>query len=379
MIVWHVHKDIESNSQAINTTHPQRFYPVCASATTNPSSTPSSYGAIDDGGCPFPGTSNRISLTSSTTPGLLAWAGFSTGKNLQFITETGNNITFVVNPQISGTTNACPNSTITYTISNAPPTYTWGYSSNLTPVSGSPGTFTTSSFAGDGWVSINVGGSEIVRKNIKIGNGIAIDGPDAIVSATTTRYYADPNCSNFIYTWVLHKYNYDPAAGERSDTCYGKSYVDIVSTWIPSGQPPSVNPHVLKVLAGNNVVAEKYIEALRFNYSLHPNCIQMPLFELFYNAYPNPASTILNIEIDHEAIAQARSMQQNANNGQVFKADPSYDIRLYNDLGVLLRQAATQGGKVEFNVANLPNAIYYLHIYDDVGSKPEMKQIVVQH
>jgi hypothetical protein len=30
-------------------------------------------------------------------------------------------------------------------------------------------------------------------------------------------------------------------------------------------------------------------------------------------------------------------------------------------------------------VANLPNGIYYLHIYDGVNAKPEMRQIVVEH
>ncbi|MCL1937015.1 MAG: T9SS type A sorting domain-containing protein, partial [Candidatus Azobacteroides sp.] len=55
------------------------------------------------------------------------------------------------------------------------------------------------------------------------------------------------------------------------------------------------------------------------------------------------------------------------------------DIRLYDGLGNLLRQATATGGKIEFNVANLPNGIYYLHIYDGVNEKPEMRQIVVQH
>jgi hypothetical protein len=78
-------------------------------------------------------------------------------------------------------------------------------------------------------------------------------------------------------------------------------------------------------------------------------------------AYPNPTGSVLNVEIDREAIFQ------------------TYDIRLYNGQGNLLRQAASQGEKVEFNVGSLPNGIYYLHVYDGINEKPEKRQIVVQH
>ena len=47
--------------------------------------------------------------------------------------------------------------------------------------------------------------------------------------------------------------------------------------------------------------------------------------------------------------------------------------------GNLLRQAATKGGAVQFNVSNLPDGIYYLHVYDGVSEKPEMQQIVIEH
>jgi M6 family metalloprotease-like protein len=43
--------DIRNNS--VNTGHPQKVYPVCASANTNPTSTPSSYGSINSAECTF--------------------------------------------------------------------------------------------------------------------------------------------------------------------------------------------------------------------------------------------------------------------------------------------------------------------------------------
>jgi len=80
---------------------------------------------------------------------------------------------------------------------------------------------------------------------------------------------------------------------------------------------------------------------------------------------------MLYIEIDADA---AHAMLPTAvSNGL------SFDVRLYDVQGNLLRQQKTKGGTVEFNVANLPDNIYYLHVYDGVNSTPVMQQIVVEH
>jgi hypothetical protein len=60
-------------------------------------------------------------------------------------------------------------------------------------------------------------------------------------------------------------------------------------------------------------------------------------------------------------------------------ANLTYDVRLYDGQGNLLRNATNKGGTVQFNVSALPDGIYYLHIYDGINSTPEMQQIVVQH
>jgi hypothetical protein len=68
------------------------------------------------------------------------------------------------------------------------------------------------------------------------------------------------------------------------------------------------------------------------------------------------------------------------NDEQSKVTEPAFDIRLYNERGVQLRQTtAKKGGKVQFNLSKLPNGNYYLHIYDGVNDKPEMKQIVIRH
>lgn len=97
MLIYHVDLDgVSSNiaTNTINATHPQYFYPVCASATTNPSSSPSDYGVINSGGTPFPGTSSKTTFTDVTMPNSNDWADNPTEKPLTNITETSGVIEF---------------------------------------------------------------------------------------------------------------------------------------------------------------------------------------------------------------------------------------------------------------------------------------------
>lgn len=55
------------------------------------------------------------------------------------------------------------------------------------------------------------------------------------------------------------------------------------------------------------------------------------------------------------------------------------DVRLYDGQGNMLHQQRSKGGTVLFNVSNLPEGFYYLHIYDDAGSNPIMETIVAEH
>ena len=83
------------------------------------------------------------------------------------------------------------------------------------------------------------------------------------------------------------------------------------------------------------------------------------------SVYPNPVSDVLFVDLDTPE-------------GDV-KTPPAYDVRLYDGQGNLLRQQSAAGGTVWFNVSNLPDGVYYLHIYDGINVKPEMHQVVVQH
>jgi len=83
------------------------------------------------------------------------------------------------------------------------------------------------------------------------------------------------------------------------------------------------------------------------------------------SVYPNPVTDIFTVEIG----------QETSENDQGY----TYDLLLYDGQGNLLRRSTTQSNTVEFNVSNLPDGIYYLHVYDGVNSTPVMQQVMIEH
>ena len=85
MIIYHVDENyINTTGNGINAGIHQGMYPVCASATANPTT---SYGNINSDGCPFPGSSGKSSFDDSTMPSSLSWSGLSTNKPITNIIE----------------------------------------------------------------------------------------------------------------------------------------------------------------------------------------------------------------------------------------------------------------------------------------------------
>jgi len=93
--------------------------------------------------------------------------------------------------------------------------------------------------------------------------------------------------------------------------------------------------------------------------------------DAYVTVYPNPTDVLLNIEID----AAGYVLDQKSKS---IVTVPSFDVRLYDGQGNLQRQATTKGGNVQFDLANLPNGVYYLIVNDGV-SNPVMRQVVVEH
>lgn len=92
LMVYHVHSTVASASSSnnINATYPQKMYPVCANATSNPGTTASTYGTINGTGCPFPGSGAKTSFTDATTPNMKSWAAANTAKPMTNIVENAS-------------------------------------------------------------------------------------------------------------------------------------------------------------------------------------------------------------------------------------------------------------------------------------------------
>ncbi len=82
LIIYHVHSGVmnSANSNSINTTHPQRMYPVAQNASMDPTSDPNSYGTINAANCAWTGTTGKTSFTDATLPSSKSWAGANTNK-----------------------------------------------------------------------------------------------------------------------------------------------------------------------------------------------------------------------------------------------------------------------------------------------------------
>jgi len=265
-------------------------------------------------------------------------------------------------PTITGTSNLiCSSSNTTFNFSNKPSQAQWAYSSNINAPTESGNQVSFSGKSGLdylGWIGLQINEHVYFKKDVWVGKPWIsyISGTDAPTLGTTEYYrvYAmeeglsEPNWSTWsispYYPWSMWDW---PASLSCEFTFFylGHHRVDVS----------------IQNRCGSNVNSGYYTSLWVGNRS--------PVA-----AYPNPVSDILNIEIKQQANSQSQSITDE----KPFKSAFTYDIRLYDGQGNLLRHVTTKGGTVEFNVNNLPNGIYYLHVYDGVNSTPEVQQILVE-
>ena len=415
---------------------------------------------------------NIFSVTSSGNPTTVTRKGTS-NSSVVLSARTGSvsgpviatkTITPCTAPSISGPSSLGIGSSHTFTVSNPPSGFTWGNSSHLTPVSGTPGRFTGTS-SGQGWVSIMFNGNEIVRHYVAVGS-LYISGPDGICHAgglfsasqsatwsvsygfslesttgTTARVISDGTQSSGTLTAVANgitvyktflsclfdgtlipstEYIYwsDIGCGDHleldppRDQTYDNSY-----KWVDNGSSGAnfsfypcctyqrsvdvyftgnggyANLHAYRNDGSGNfteLIFVYYISTINCGRSspddhetreirdIHDKCVPLetddmcdmcdisesPLIQV--TIFPNPVSGVLTVEINVEDFN---------NTGRQSSA---LDVRLYDWQGRMVRQTSTQGGTVQFDVSNLPEGVYYIHVYDGVNPTPEVHQVVVE-
>ena len=96
----------------------------------------------------------------------------------------------------------------------------------------------------------------------------------------------------------------------------------------------------------------------------------------YVTVYPNPADNVLTVEIDEEAAAEIRAAQQG---GVISKISPTYNIRMHNAVGDVVRSEKTKNNRVEFDVSTLQKGFYIVNVSDGIIIEPEIHKVVVNH
>jgi len=97
----------------------------------------------------------------------------------------------------------------------------------------------------------------------------------------------------------------------------------------------------------------------------------IPEFSMLFEniiVFPNPADNTLVIDLTQQTEADLLDVRTTS--------DVIYDIRLFNAQGFIVRRQQARTGRVEFDVSNLPEGTYYLHI--DRNNEIEKIQIIVR-
>jgi len=176
-----------------------------------------------------------------------------------------------------------------------------------------------------------------------------------ISGSTSVSVCAQGSCGGYMYTATgisgsPNDYDYEWNLNYSSNNIYGYGYW--ANAYFPYAGTYQMSCRPTNACGAGSWVYLNNIEASE--YSPSP-------------PHPNPVSDVLIVALDATA------------NTNKISASPTYDVRLLDEQGNLLRQQQSKGGTIQFNVSSLPNGIYFLYIYDGVNSTPSMQQIIVVH
>ncbi|MDR2037984.1 MAG: fibronectin type III domain-containing protein [Bacteroidales bacterium] len=269
------------------------------------------------------------------------------------------------NIKIEGPDLVC--STGNFTISNLPSSLNvsqirWSCSSNLAPTDNSAGT--SKSFRatgnGDGYIDARlIIGDEsfpVKRKYINIGppDNFTVSGPKKDRTGGGLTFSTSPINLESTYVWT-HDGTTQGANNQHS------IHITFTTVGIKTVRCYAYNA------CGSTSTASWTLEIIDGGGGIYSM------------SYPNPASNILNIELDTEKYALINEERQMVSGiGSLSSKTAIFDIRLYDNLGNMLRRKSSKGERVKFSVSDLPSGIYFIHIYDGTGEKPSVERIIIE-
>lgn len=258
---------------------------------------------------------------------------------------------YVSVPAISGPSRVCSTG-VSCTLSNASAS-AWTCSPNLEIVS-SNGTSAVikSKYNGKSWVRATINGVTIASHDVWSGAPVinSISGPSRTPNGQYATFEAvyDYECSPQNFEWILNPVNGNSVYG-------GGPSCDIAFY--------NAGSYQIVVRATNSCGTGDYCTSGVNVYNSNSYSSM---------AFPNPASSTLYVKFFEAA-------DRVLTNEKVATAEKVFDIRLYNIRGEIVRSVKSNGEQKTFDVSNLLNGNYFMHIYEDENDKPQIQQIIIKH
>jgi hypothetical protein len=213
-----------------------------------------------------------------------------------FIVNTEILKNVVALPVITGPSTVCHSSTATFTVSNAPTGYTWACSGNLTKVSssGNTATFAWNGTGGSsGWVAINVGTTQVAVKTVDVGSVPVAANISVSIDCESGYRYAAVSLSG--RERGIDMYDWRATTGSLTVAPH-----PLIQRIIP------VDP--VQITGINGGVEVRAHNTCGWSDWKYVGSITSPCPGSYYSiVYPNPASDILNIEINEAAVAEMQA------------------------------------------------------------------------
>lgn len=90
-------------------------------------------------------------------------------------------------------------------------------------------------------------------------------------------------------------------------------------------------------------------------------------------AYPSPANQTLYVDFSSIEELQEQTFRS-ATIQQKY-----YDVRLFNTQGSLVRSVQSAGEQISLDVSGLPGGNYFLHVYKNGTTEPQVHKIIIRH
>jgi len=237
-----------------------------------------------------------------------------------------------------------------------------------------------------------------IRSSIVLEKDMLLQTPDDSIYSHVEKFPAFPGGDAKLVKWLQDNLRYPRIAMENGiiGVVYCQFVVEkdgsLTDFTVVRGPNQDLNQEAIRVLK----MLPKFTpgtqggEAVRFRFTLpvafkldkgrsensqpdEVDVVAIPISDSPFSFYPNPANDILYISVDQPAMIEKYRAAGKA------VSNLSYDIRLYNTSGTMALQTTSGSSRIQLSISNIPDGIYFLHLYDGIDNAPEVKQVIIKH